>query len=162
MDLASCLARVEAALQDADATLTTSVGGQRELTEVRLWRGQVLVDWEPEARAGGCLLRVDLLRRLAALQARAHFSEQRVVFEASGRVIAALSPAHADLVQSLGGPRRVACQVTLRFADESYRGGDESYTVMERGERVALIRLEADVRLRTARPASPRTSPAPT
>jgi hypothetical protein len=70
MSVERCLAAVESALLDADATLSTDLGGHRESTTARLWRGQVLVDWEPDARAGDCLLRPELLRRLIALGAR--------------------------------------------------------------------------------------------
>ena len=48
-------------------------------TAARLWRSQVLVDWEPDPQAGGCLLRPDLLRRLVALHARRSTRRRRCV-----------------------------------------------------------------------------------
>ena len=54
MDLEAWLASVERALADGDATLSTELGDHRETTNARLWRGQVLVDWEPDSQAGGC------------------------------------------------------------------------------------------------------------
>jgi hypothetical protein len=156
-DVEGCLLGVEAVLDDADVTLSTDVGGHREVTSARLWRGQVLVDWEPDAQAGGCLLRPGLLRRLIALHADVRHSADGMLLRASGRVVAALSSEHADLVRRLGGPRRVELEVRLGFADGHYRGGTETYTVLERGTAAVLLRLEADVRLRSARPASPHT-----
>ncbi len=157
-DVESCLLSVEAALADAEATLSTDVGGHREVTQARVWRGQVLVDWEPEAQAGGCLLRPTMLRRLIALHADARSSSGGMSLRASGRVVAALSAEHADLVRRLGGPGRVELHIVLRFAEGQYRGGEETYTLRERGQAVVLVRLVAEVRLRSARPASPRTS----
>jgi hypothetical protein len=161
MDLDAQLASVEAALADADADLTTDLGNNHEVTRARLWRNQVLVDWEPDPQAGGCLLRPDLLRRLIALHARVERVPEGVRITAPGRVVAALSAEHADLVARLGGARRVEMHATLRFEAEHYRGGHETYYLVERGRRVALLRLTADVRPRPARAASRRTSPAP-
>src|ERR1700716_453689 len=98
MDVESCLASVEAALADADADLSTDLGGHRELTSARLWRGQVLVDWEPDPQAGGCLLRPALLRRLIALHAEVVREDAGLRINAPGRVVAGLSAEHADLV----------------------------------------------------------------
>jgi hypothetical protein len=158
MNLERCLAAVESALLDADATLSTDLGGHRETTIARLWRGQVLVDWEPDARAGDCLLRPDLLRRLVALDATAKFKEDVLRLRASGRVVAALSPAHADLVQQLGGAPSVELVARLRFTDDLYLGGDETYSLVRSGSRTPLLRLEAEVRVRQDRGASPRMS----
>ena len=140
---------VDAALIDSDAVLSTDVGDHQEVTSARLWRGQVLVDWEPDAHAGGCLLRPALLRRLIALHASSRRSSDGLVLTAPGRTVAALSPAHEDLVRRLGGARRVALSITLRFADGEYRGGEEVYSVLERGKRVTLLRLRAQVRSRS-------------
>jgi hypothetical protein len=155
---------IQAALMDADASLSTDLGGQRTHTSARLWRGQVLVDWEPDARAGDCLLRPDLLRRLIDLHARVDVSHESLVVEAPGRVVAGLSPEHAALVRQLGGARRVALTVRLLFAgaDGAYRGGTETFHVVERGQRTQLLRIQAEVRVRPAGAASRHTSPAPT
>src|SRR5438105_12940212 len=149
MDIAARLAGVEATLADADADLSTDMGGLRDATRARLWRGQVLVDWEPDAQAGGCLLRPALLRRLIALHATLKRSGDALVLTAPGRTVAALSPAHADLVRRLGGARRVELSITLRIADDEYLGGVEVYSVVERGKRLTLLRLHAQVRSRS-------------
>jgi hypothetical protein len=159
--LQACLARLDAALLDADAILSTDLGGQHEHTTVRLWRGQVLVDWEPDARAGGCLLRAALLRRLVALDARVSFVGEDLFVEASGRIVAALSPEHAALVRQLGGARRVQLSTRLHFVQGAYRGGEETYYLAERGRRIPLVRVTADVSLRSDRAGSRRTSRAP-
>jgi hypothetical protein len=155
MELSARLESVEAAVADADAALTTDIGGQHEKTSARLWRGQVLVDWEPDAAAGGCLLRPDLLRRLMALHPRLVEDDgDRLRVVAPGRVVAGLSAGHADLVARLGGARRVELEATLRFEASVYRGGEETYYLLEQGERIALLRLTAEV--------WPRRSRAPT
>jgi hypothetical protein len=163
MDAQARLASVEAALTDADAELATDLGGQHELTTARLWRGQVLVDWEPDPQAGGCLLRPLLLRRLLALHAEVVNDGDVLRISAPGRIVAGLSAEHADLVARLGGARRVELRATLRFEGDVYRGGNETYYLVERGQRQALLRLSADVRprLKPAPEASPRRSPAP-
>lgn len=164
MDVEACLASVEAALADADADLSTDLGGHHELTIARLWRGQVLVDWEPDAQAGGCLLRPALLRRLVALHAAVEHEGDVLRLSAPGRIVAGLSAEHADLVARLGGARRVELRTTLQFEGDVYRGGNETYYLVERGQRQGLLRLSADVRPRLVRPREglPRTSPAPT
>jgi len=154
------LATVEAALIDADACLLTDIGGHHEATSARLWQGRVLVDWEPDMHAGGCLLRPFLLRRLLALHAQISSIPDGVRIIAPGRVVAALSATHADLVDRLGGARRIQLEVDLRFAGEKYRGGRETYFLAEHGRRVALLRVTAEVRLRRAGAASRRMSPA--
>src|ERR1051326_1968077 len=115
-----CLARIEAALADADATLSTGLGDHQELTCARLWRGQVLVDWEPDPLAGGCLLRPALLRRLIALRARVEERMDGLVIHAPGRIVTALSPQHAGLVRQLGGAPRVELSARLRIEDDQY------------------------------------------
>jgi hypothetical protein len=159
--LESALASVEAALLDADARLSTDLGDRREVTTARLWRGQVLVDWEADTQAGDCLLRVALLRQLVELRAQTRFAGDELTIQAPGRIVAALSPEHAALVRRLGGARRVEMRLTLRFAAGTYLGGEEVYALVERGRRVPLLRLLAEVSVRTPRTASPRTSPAP-
>ena len=154
------LAMVEAALVDADASLLIDIGGHHEATSVRLWQGSVLVDWEPDMHAGGCLLRPFLLRRLLALHAQISAIQDGVRIIAPGRVVAGLSAAHTDLVDRLGGVRRIQLEVDLRFAGEKYRGGRETYFLAEHGRRVPLLRVTAEVRLRRARAASRRRSPA--
>jgi hypothetical protein len=157
----AALAAVEAALLDSDARLSTDLGDRQEVTTARLWRGQVLVDWEPDAQAGDCLLRPELLRRLVDLRADAHFARDDLLLQAPGRLVAALSGEHAALVRRLGGARRVEMAIRLRFVDNAYVGGEETYALVERGRRVPLLRLTADVSIRQPRAASPRTSPAP-
>ena len=163
MDIEAYLASVEAALVNADADLSIDLGGHHELTSARLWRGQVLVDWEPDSQAGGCLLRPALLRRLIALHATTELGRAVLRINAPGRIVAGLSAEHADLVSRLGGARRVELQATLRFEGSVYRGGEETYVLVERGQRQPLVRVTADVRprLSPAPEASPRTSPAP-
>ncbi|MGI9146372.1 MAG: hypothetical protein ACR2IK_07485 [Chloroflexota bacterium] len=162
MDLEVCLGHVDAALADADAELSTDLGDSHEVTRARLWRHQVLIDWEPDSQAGGCLLRPDLVRRLVALKASVKMGVDGFRISAPGRIVAALSVEHADLVGRLGGARRVEMHATLRFQAEVYRGGQETYYLVEHGHRQALLRLSADVRPRQVGGASPRTSPAPT
>src|SRR5260370_15210964 len=101
MDLQASLASVEAALADADADLSTDLGDYHEVTTARLWRNQVLVDWEPDSQAGGCLLRPDLLRRLVALHARVALANGGLYISAQGPVRASLSVEHARLVALL-------------------------------------------------------------
>jgi len=161
IDIAAALASVEAALRDADARLLTDLGNRREVAVARLWRGQVLVDWEPDAQAGDCLLRPHLLRRLVELHAQVQWVGDDVLVQAPGRVVAALSAEHAGLVRRLGGARRVEMTLRLRFAERRYVGGEETYALIQRGRRAALLRLTAEVTIRTPDTASPSTSPAP-
>jgi hypothetical protein len=162
-DLESALASVEAALLDADARLSTDLGDRHEVAAARLWRGQVLVDWEPDPQAGDCLLRVELLRRLVDLGAKTRVAADEVRVQAPGRTVAALSNEHAALVRQLGGARRVEMSLRLRFADGVYVGGEETLALVERGRGrpIPLLRLSADVKVRPSHAASPRTSPAP-
>jgi len=159
MDVEARLATLEAALNDADAFLLTDIGGHHEATSARLWQGRVLVDWEPDMHAGGCLLRPALLRRLLALHAQTAPTQHGVRINAPGRVVAGLSAVHTDLVSRLGGARRIQLEVDLRFAGEQYRGGRETYFLAEHGRRVPLLRVTAEVRLRRAHAASRRMSP---
>jgi hypothetical protein len=161
MDFEAYLAAMDAAVADADAELTTVLGGHRESVQARLWRGQVLVDWEPDESAGGCLLRPGLVRRLVALHATTTLGRSDVTLEAPGRSVAALSQEHAELVARLGGARRVALRARLRFADGAYVGGDETYAVVDQGRSIALLQLIAQVRPRTT-PVSTQTSRGPT
>jgi hypothetical protein len=121
----------------------------------------VLVDWEPDPQAGGCLLRPAVLRRLIALHAAVRQSGDLLMLRASGRMVAGLSPEHGRLVERLGGARRVELEVRLRFVDGEYRGGDETYCVQERGQRVPVVSLKAEVRVRSPRVALPHTSRVP-
>ncbi len=163
MDVEACLDLIDGALADADADLSIDLGGHHEKTSARLWRGQVLVDWEPDPQAGGCLLRPTLLRRLIALHATAEITGDTLRISAPGRIVAGLSAEHADLVARLGGARRVELQATLRFQRSAYHGGEETYFLVERGQRQVLVRVKADVRPRLTRSpgASRRTWPAP-
>ncbi len=154
----SYLAAMEAAVADADATLSMDLGGDRVVTSVRLWREQALVDWEPDPTVGDCLFRPALVRRLLDLHATARPLRDGVVVEAAGRVVASLSQEHAALVQRMGGARRVQVTLRLTFADGVYTGGTETFEVVDRGRRVQLMQLTATVQ---ARAGSPRTSPLP-
>lgn len=155
------LEAVAAALEDADAQLLTDLGGSREVTSARLWRGQVLVDWQPDLQAGGSLLRVDLLRALVASGAKTSVTTNEVILEVPGRLVAALSENHAQLVRRLGGARRVSLSVRLRFAQDQYVGGQETYALVAQRRASPLLQVTADVRVRAPR-ASQHTSPAPT
>jgi hypothetical protein len=73
---------------------------------------------------------------------------------ASGRIVSGLSPDHADLVSRIGGVARIELSMILRFDGTGYRGGDETYSLVERGQRVPIVRLTVEV--------LPHTSPAPT
>ena len=150
MDLGGCLAAMEASLADADAQLITVLGGQREETRVRLWRGQVLVDWEPDEHAGGCLLRPVLVRRLVALHAHTELTTDGLALRASGQILASLSAEHRRLVARLGGASRVAFRARLRFATGRYTGGEETYAVLERGRRADVLALRVAVSSRVA------------
>jgi hypothetical protein len=150
MDLATCLAAMEATLADADADLVTVLGGQREEARARLWHGQVLVDWEPDEHAGGCLLRPALIRRLIALHASLDLGDKQVLLRADGKVLEALSPAHRQVVAQLGGASRVELRARLQFVDGRYTGGEERFAVLERGRRVEVLLLNVAVSSRVA------------
>src|SRR5205823_12979552 len=98
MDVAACVAAMQAALADAQADLVTTLGGQIEQTSARVWRGQVLIDWEPDEQAGGCLLRPELVQRLLALHAQAEVVEDELRLRAGANVLRAQSPQHPQLV----------------------------------------------------------------
>ena len=169
-DVQTWLERMAAALADGDAELVTQLGGHREQTTARLWRGQVLVDWEPDPSAGGCLLRPAQLQRLHALHAEVSQSGAELRLRASGRILQALSPGHRELVAQLGGPRRLELRLRLQPTATGYRGS-ETYVVLDGGRARSLLQLTAEVRLRQsetraqdsapAGPASPRSTPAP-
>jgi hypothetical protein len=149
---------MELPLADGEAQLRTSLGTHAELTTARLWRGEVLVDWEPDDSAGGCLLRPALVRRLLALHARvegANSPEVRV--RADRRLLAALSRRHAELADRLGPTAELRLRLCFDDPDGAYTGGEETYGV---GSAV-LLRLTARVRVSPLPPGSGRTSPAP-
>jgi hypothetical protein len=150
MDLHDALARMEATLQNAQAELLTELGGERTSASARVWQGRVLVDWELDDQAGGCLLRPPLVRRLVALHAATEVRDGEVKLRAAGHIVARLSTYHADLVERLGSPNRVELWTTLRFNAQDYLGGEEAYTLVKR----PLLRVIAAVR--RARPASPQ------
>jgi hypothetical protein len=161
VDLEGCLAVMREALANADAELITGLGHHREVTSARVWQGQVLVGWEPDEAAGGLLLRPALLARLLALHAGATLEGETLRIEAPGRIVAGLSPRHAELVQRMGGARRAALRVVLEFRGGTYTGGEEVYCMVQQGQSAPVLRLSAEVRAR-ARPESPRTSPGAT
>jgi hypothetical protein len=162
VDVTAALEAMQSTLADADAELVTVLGGHREVTRARVWQGKVLVDWEPDDRAGDCLLRPKLLARLTALHAGASVRDEELRIRAHGRIVAGLSDAHRDLVAQLGGTARVELRARLRFRGGSYRTGEESYEVVERGRRVEVLKLSVRLERRVAAAESPRTSPAPT
>jgi hypothetical protein len=145
MDVEASLLAMQSTLADADAELVTVLGGHREVTKARLWQGKVLVDWEADEQAGGCLLRPNLVRRLLALHAQATQASGEVRLRASGRVVAALSDTHRDLVAQLGGPERVEMRARLRFGAGGYRGGEETYSVVDSGRRLDVVKLNVSV-----------------
>jgi hypothetical protein len=157
VDLELCLSLMHEALADADAELITGLGNHREVTAARVWQGQVLVGWEPDEAAGGLLLRPPLLARLLALHATATLQGETLRVDAPGRIVAGLSPRHAELVQRMGGARRAALRVVLHFADGRYAGGEEVYSMVQHGQSAPVLRLSAQVRARS-RPESPHTS----
>lgn len=161
VELERVLSLMRTAVMNADVHLQTAVGVHTEVSQVRLWRGQVLVDWEADEDAGGCLVRPDLVERLAALHAtvRADAADHLTIV-ASGRVVSALTPRHAGLVTHLGGARRVELDLVLAIADDRYTGGTETYSLVERGRRAPLIRMVAQIAQRAARAdaGSPHTS----
>jgi len=156
------LSAVEAALEDADAELITDLGGRQEVTSARLWRGQILVDWQPDAQAGDCLLRPAVLRHLVEGRASVTATTAEVTLVAPGRLVSALSDEHAALVRRLGGTRRITLTIRLGFSNGAYTQGEETYSLIDKGRPNPLLRLTAHIKLRTPRRASPRTSPAPT
>jgi hypothetical protein len=109
----------------------------------------VLVDWQRDAAAGGCLLRPALVRRLLALHAAAdttHACEVRV--RATGRMVTSLSPGHARLVARLEQPPELHLRLRFDGPGGAYLGGDETYQV---GSSV-LLRLTARIRSRAEPP----------
>jgi hypothetical protein len=153
------LRAVESALDDADAQLATDLGGRQELTSARLWHGDVLVDWQPDPVAGDCLLHASLLRKLLSLGAHVAQKSHLIEISAPGRSVAALSQHHGNLVERLGGARRISLTLRLRFSEGTYVGGEETFSLSSGKRPSPLLRLSADVRVRQSK-ASPRTSPA--
>lgn len=161
VDVGHALTMMTTAAQNADVHLRTTVGVHNEVSQVRLWRGQVLVDWEPDEDAGGCLVRPSLVERLVALHATVRpAGSDHLKVVASGRIVSALTPEHAALVTHLGGARRVELELNLTFEGDRYTGGIETYRLVERGRRAPLIHIVAQVHQRaaTADAESPRTS----
>lgn len=162
------LAAMEEALVNADAEITLTMGGYQEISTARVWQGAVLVEWERDDTAGGVLLRPALAARLVALgtpveRTRSMAGTKTVSLHASPRIVAALSPHHAQLARQLG--EAATLHVTLNFdAAGSYVGGEERYAVQPRGgKRTAragteapLLRLTVGVRRRaTSAPMTP-------
>lgn len=161
VDVERALSLMTTAAMNADVRLHTAVGVHNEVSQVRLWRGQVLVDWEPDEDAGGCLVRPRLVERLVALHATVRSgASDHLTIVASGRIVSALTPEHAALVTHLGGARRVELELDLTFEGDRYTGGAETYRLAERGRRAPLIRIVAQVHQRaaTADAGLPRTS----
>lgn len=157
------LALMAAAAQNAEVEIETTVGVHVETGQARLWRGQVLVDWEPDPNAGGCLVRPDQVERLIALHATTRERPTGLDVVAAGRIVSGLSPQHAGLVNQLGGARRVELGLQLTFTDDRYVGGTETYWLVEGSRRAVLIRIVARVHQRAVHSGgeSPRTSREP-
>jgi len=160
------LDRMEETLADARAELTTDIGGHREMATARVWRGDVLVDWERDEAAGGCLLRPDLVRRLVALNASLAERSDEVSITAGARIVAALSRRHAGLAAEIGPTAVLRLRLRFDGPHGHYLGGDETYELTTRRSPSAnrpgvILRLSARVHPATARPESPRTSPEP-
>lgn len=158
------LERMEATLLDARAELTTDLGGHREITVARVWRGDVLVDWERDDAAGGCLLRPSLVRRLLALNATLDERPTEVVLSAAPRAVAALSREHARLAAGLGYEPAVTVHLQFDGPRGPYVGGVETYRLAatrSAARAAVILQLVARVQPLVARRESPRTSPAP-
>lgn len=135
---------VEQRTQDAQARLSVRVAGVEDVgSVVRLWRGQVLVGWERDEIAGGCLLRPSLLRRLVALGARVELRRRSLRLTGSPRVVAALSDEHARM--AAGASQGARLKIALRFdEDGAYTQGEEVYEIG--GARpTELIRMTAQL-----------------
>jgi hypothetical protein len=155
------LERMERALESGVAELRVEIGGHEEVTQARLARGQVLVDWEPDDAAGGCLLRPALVRRLLLLNAQVRTADDEVIVRAQPRVVRSLSEQHARLVAGLQPAPSLCLRLRFDGPAGAYSGGEERYEAPARRGRRAQ---DGAVMLRlTARllPASPRTSSAP-
>jgi hypothetical protein len=154
---------MEHALADAYAELDLEIGGHHELSRARLTRGQVFIDWERDDSAGGCLLRVALVRRLLLLNARVRSEPTVVVLTAGPELLSRLSDEHERLVR--GVSPKPTLTLRLRFAgpDAAYIGGEERYDVPlpGRGRASTILRLRAQVRTVSAPPTSEQTSRAP-
>jgi hypothetical protein len=153
-------------LADGYAELDTEIGGHRESAQARLWRGQVLVDWERDEAAGGCLVRPELVQRLLALNATARVEGTDVVVTAGPRVVASLSERHARLAAGVQPAPTLSLRLRFDGPDGAYTGGEERYEapagVSRRTARpTVVLRLRARVHAGAPRPASPRTSTAP-
>lgn len=169
----SALAAMEEALANADAEMTLTMGGYQEVSTARVWQGSVLVEWERDDTAGGVLLRPELVARLVALGTPVEpgpstAGAKSISLHASPRIVAALSPHHAQLARQLGGA--AALHITLHFdAAGSYVGGEERYAVQPRGGKRAaragteapLLRLIAGVRRRATPPSTAPPPPTP-
>jgi hypothetical protein len=160
------LERMEEALVGATAELRFEMGGHQEVTQARLARGQVLVDWERDDAAGGCLLRPALVRRLLLLNARVHTEGCDVVVQAEPRVIQSLSQQHARLMAGLQPPPSLCLRLRFDGPAGAYTGGEERYEAPSRSGRRAraapvMLRLTARLLPAQSRPASPQTSTAP-
>ncbi len=155
-DLEDLLSGMQAALENAEGELSVRMGGLQETSRVRVWQGQVLVDWERDEQAGGCLLRPALVRRLALLGARFRRDGLCHRITAPAQVVRALSPYHERLAAHT--PRPPSLELTLRFdADAGYQGGEERYEVRGQRDPSTVLLLAVTLHRRSAAP-SARTS----
>jgi len=159
---------MEESLVDGYADLDLEIGGHHERTQARLAHGQVLVDWERDDTAGGCLLRPALVRRLLLLNARVRCEPRAVELTAGAQLLSRLSEEHARLVR--GVAPQPTLSLRLRFDGPSlaaYVGGEERYEVPSLGRGRAttpttILRLRARLRPAATPPTSAQTSSAPT
>ncbi len=159
-DLEDLLTRMDAVLQNAEGDLTVQMGGLTEPSRVHVWQGQVLVDWERDEEAGGCLLRPALVRRLVQLGARLEARDDCHRIVGSAPVVAALSPYHQRLASQLGRPPALELTLRLDALGGAYLGGEERYLVRGPGGASTMLLLTARLRPRPPSP-SPRTPPGP-
>lgn len=155
--LDTLLQRMAATVENADADLLLEMGGYQEHTRARLWQGQVLVEWERDDTAGGCLVRPELVRRLALLGAALDVSPTGATLRAGPRVVASLSESHARLEQELGQPADLTLRLSFQGADGPYVGGEEVYVVRGRRGGATLLRLTATVQPRVSSSPQPLT-----
>ena len=157
VDVEAFLTSVERAAADADATLSTDIGSHRERTAARLWKGQVLVDWEPDPTTGDILLRPELLRRLVAFTRTSRSREVICRSRRRGgswRVSVRSMPSWSSVWAARGGS---SCRMTLRLRGRDLSRRRRGVSAGRARSGAVAVEVSAEV---TAREGSPRTSPA--
>jgi hypothetical protein len=152
---------MEEALVDGYAELDLEIGGHHELTRARLAHGQVLVDWERDDAAGGCLLRAALVRRLLLLNARVRWQPPTVMLTAGPQLLKHLSEEHERLVRGVTPPPLLSLRLRFDGPAGAYVGGEERYDSGRAASSTMILRLRARLRPAAARPRSAQTSSAP-